>query len=251
MDSLMSILCALKRDNLYPVRDMSPMTGIQKAKPLECAFAVIVHIPPSLLTYKPLPMSPNLEIIDPKQYLIPSEILDEIQRIPQKHDGIVFCEDVCRQHFSPETRRHQALLAIQNGVIAGALFGMIEEDSFHVCLLGVHSLWRSSKGAPSREKVGTKLLLVAMQKTMDVFKRFKLTLDYNPGTNETGVAKSNCERRNVVYPGLAKKLRMPYDRELEEIIEDDLWDKTIHMTYYLWTQTYKFNFEQAMAFAGS
>jgi hypothetical protein len=239
-----SILCSLKRDNLFPVQEMSPIETL-KAKPM----AVIEQQPVQSLL-KTLPVSPVLEIIDPKEYRIPSDIIQQIVWIPQRNDTINIGETDCKKSFSPTNETDHPLLAMHHGYVAGVLFGAIENwadgsSVFDVRIVCVRKQWRrGGQEELAKEQVGIKLMLAAMKKAQDLCLDIVTLYYFAPCDGDENYVMA-CRKREGMFKKLSSEI--PSNSSLEEYFDmADRYVREKHMTYYLRTSDYTFNFERAM-----
>lgn len=114
-------------------------------------------------------------------------------------------------------KEHQTFIAVDNeNNIVGFLFGKLREDDFYVELLVVDEKFNSKKGEPSKERIGTRLMFQAMQKTKEFGKK-KLFLEYYSKSPYSKYDKlyqndyDDCERRKAFYQRFKKFEGITYD----------------------------------------
>lgn len=142
----------------------------------------------------------TVKIIDATEYPDQAKAIEGVRRV-LKETGLIGGDDYLSEQYKGNAKYH-TLLAVKDGIIVGAALGKIEEDHFEVYRLGVGDAFRSDATHRSKEKVGTRLMLKAMEKTQQLGKSI-LSLDYDPGCSYDkyykGEYKKDCERRSAFY----------------------------------------------------
>ncbi|MBA3815083.1 MAG: hypothetical protein H0X29_00895 [Parachlamydiaceae bacterium] len=148
-------------------------------------------------------LAQNITIIDLISYPRPEEAIKAIKEMSDKSD-ILFLEEYLAEDYKG-IRKYETLLAIkEDHSIVGFLTGKIKNECFSVKRLIVHENFRSSENNISREKIGTRLMLNAFEKTKILGKKM-LTLKYDPGNIYfSPTHKANCIRNVAFYDHFKK-----------------------------------------------
>lgn len=178
-----------------------------------------------------------VQIVDAKKYPDKDEAIKSIERISSESLLSISLND-------SEWEKKQIFLAVDNEKkIVGFLLGELRESDFYVERLVVEQSQEILKNF-SREKIGTRLMFQAMQKTKEIGKKL-LYLEYDPLSSYSYMRKEEdqkkyikeCERRNAFY--------LRFEEFDVDISYKDLkfWDSDPRYGYDLTRMTY-FNIER-------
>lgn len=203
----------------------------------------------------------TVRLINAADYPNQEEAIREVANIASQ-TGLTGSERYLSKEYQGEKNYH-TLLAVKDNKIVGFLSGEIQNDvnirelkntkadRFYVHRVAVNNDFRSEANNRSQEKVGTRLILQAMEKTKELGKAF-LSLEYDPGTVRDkyyrGDYRKGCERRVSFYENFEKKFNIPAFYADDVFCGEEFDDVEVnrHLTY----DVQHFEYENALNIIG-
>lgn len=185
-----------------------------------------------------------VHIVDAKKQPNKDEIIKRINQIGSENNLIVYLND-------KEWEKQEIFIAIDNNKkVVGFLIGKNREADFYVHRLAVDKTNETGKINFAEEKVGTRLMFSALQKTKELGKK-QLYLEYDPGSSCSWMEEAAqekyinaCRRRDLFYQRFERfNVSISYNDQL-------YWDSDPKYGYEKTRKIYfnieKFNLEESL-----